>query len=115
MWQGQQYDFCLSIPMDLWHSILKEDQKHAYIDLCLTRCTVEYKIDEVEENGKKKKIKDEWGRFQYTTEVKTDDDGKPKYKVDPLSIEVYIDNIGRYGLWMDSFQELSEVINKKHE
>lgn len=110
LWQGQQYDFCLSIPMDLWHSILKEDQKEAYLDLCLTRCTVEYKPDEIEENGKKKVIKDEWGRIQYTTEIKTDDDGNPKWKIEPMGIEVYIENISRYGLWMDTFQELSQTI-----
>ena len=110
LWQGQQYDFCLTIPMDLWQSVLKEDQKAAYIDLCLSRCTVEYKVDEIEENGKKKKIKDEWGRVQYTNEIKTDDDGNPKYKIEPLSIEVYIDNISRFGLWMDSLQELSVVV-----
>ena len=49
LWQGQQHDFCLSIPMDLWHSILKGSQREAYLDLQLTRCTVEYKPEEVEE------------------------------------------------------------------
>jgi len=110
LWQGQQHDFCLSIPMDLWHSILKGSQREAYLDLQLTRCTVEYMPEEVEENGKKKKIKDEWGRVQYTQEVKTDDEGNPKWKVVPLDLEVFADNVRRYGLWCDDLLELKDAI-----
>lgn len=114
LWQGSQYDFCLSIPMDLWHSVLKGSQRAAYLDLQLTRCTVEYKPEEIEENGKKKKVKDEWGRVQYTQEVKTDDEGNPKWKVVPLDLEVFADNVRRYGLWMDSLEELASVCLDKH-
>ena len=96
LWQANPYDFCLSIPMDLWHSVLKGSQRAAYLDLQLTRCTVEYKPEEVEENGKKKKVKDEWGRVQYTQEMKTDDEGNPKWKVAPLDLEVFAANVRRY-------------------
>lgn len=110
LWQGQQHDFCISIPMELWHSILKGDQRLGYLDLQLTRCTVEYKPEEVEENGKKKTIKDEWGRIQYTQEPKTDDEGNPKWKVLPLDLEVFADNVRRYGLWCDDLLELKDAI-----
>lgn len=110
LWQGSPHDFCLSIPSDLWHSVLKGSQRDAYLDLQLTRCGVEYIPDMVEENGKKKPIKDEWGRVQYTDQVKVDDDGNPKWKVFPLDLEVFTSNVRRYGLWHDGLMELNEAM-----
>ena len=110
LWQGQQHDFCLSIPMDLWHSVLNPEQREAYLDLQLSRCSVEYLPDEIEENGKKKKIQDEWGRVQYTQEIKVDDEGNPKWKVVPLDLEVFAANVRRYGLWCDDLLELKDAI-----
>lgn len=110
LWQGQQYDFCLSIPMDLWHSVLNPEQREAYLDLQLSRCSVEYLPEEIEENGKKKKIKDEWGRIQFTKEIKTDDEGNPKWKVVPLDLEVFSANVRRYGSWCEDLLELKNAI-----
>lgn len=110
LWQGQQYDFCISISMDLWKSALKGPQRDAYLDLQLSRCSLEYLPEEVEENGKKKKTKDEWGRIQYTQEVKLDDEGNPKWKVLPLDLEIFAGNVRRYGLWLDEFLELKDAI-----
>lgn len=111
LWQGTQHDFCLSIPMDLWHSVLKGSQREAYLDLQLTRCGVEYLPEEIEEEGgKKKKVKDEWGRIQYTKEIKTDDEGNPKWKVAPLDLEVFADNVRRYGLWSEALLDLKDAI-----
>lgn len=101
-WFKKPCDFHLIVPMDLWHSILKNSKERAaYLDLMLTRCSVEYLPEEVEENGKKKKLKDEWGRVQFSDLAKTDDDGNPKWKVLPLDIEVFTKNVSRYGLWYD--------------
>ena len=111
LWQGIPHDFCLSIPSDLWHSILTPEQKEAYLDLQLTRCQVEYIPDMVEENGKKKPIKDEWGRVQYTDEIKVDDEGCPKWKVGNLDLEVFTSNVGRYNLWHEGLLELKEAID----
>ena len=97
--------------MDLWHSVLKGDEREAYIDLQLSRCSAEYMPEEIEENGKKRKNKDEFGRIQYTNVIKTDDDGNPKWKVLPLDLEVFSQNVRRYGLWCDMIQELKEAIN----
>jgi hypothetical protein len=110
LWHREKHDFCISIPMDLWHSILKGDEREAFLDLQLTRCSAEYMPEVVEENGKKKKIKDEWGRTQYTQEFKTDDDGNVKWKVAPLDLEVFAENVRRYGLWSDSLMELKDAI-----
>ena len=111
LYQGQKHDFCIIIPMDLWHSVLKGDEREAYIDLQLSRCSAEYMPEEIEENGKKRKNKDEFGRIQYTNVIKTDYDGNPKWKVLPLDLEVFSQNVRRYGLWCDMIQELKEAIN----
>ena len=110
LWQKEQHDFCLSIPMELWHSVLKGDQRDAYLDLQLSRCGVEYLPEEVEVNGKKKPVKDEFGRVQYTQEIKVDDEGNPKWKVVPLDLEVFAENVRRYGLWCDDLLELKDAI-----
>ena len=110
LWQVQPHDFCLSIPTDLWYSVLQGDQREAYLDLQLTRCEVEYLPEFADVNGKKVPIKDEWGRVQYSQEFKTDDDGNVKWKVVPFDLEVLVKNLRRYGLWMDSFLELKEAI-----
>lgn len=114
LWQGQKHDFCICIPMDLWTSVLKVTQREAYLDLQLSRCGVDYLPEEVEENGKKKKIKDNWGRISYTDQIKLDDDGNPKWKVLPLDLDIFVENIRRYGLWMDTFEELASVCVNKH-
>lgn len=110
LWQASPHDFCLSVPSDLWHSVLKSEQREAYLDLQLARCAVEYIPETVEENGKKKPVKDEWGRVQYTQERKLDDSGNPKWKVVPLDLEIFAGNVRRYGLWHDGLLELQDAI-----
>ena len=110
LWQGLPHDFCLSIPFDLWQSVLKGKQREAYLDLQLTRCQVEYIPETIEENGKKKPIKDEWGRIQYTKEIKRDDSDNPKWKVVPLDVEIFAENVRRYGLWHDGLMEPQDAI-----
>ena len=110
MWHQNPYDFCITIPSDLWADFLNEDQKRAYIDLQLTRCQVEYVPETTEINGKKKPIKDEWGCIKFTNEIKLDNDGNPKWKVSNLDLEVLTSNIRRYGLWHDELLEFKETI-----
>lgn len=111
LWQNKQYEFCFLIPMELWNSILKgQEARCAYLDLMLSRCTYEFMPEEVEENGKKHKVKDEWGRIQYTKIPKLDFEGNKKYKVLPLDLEVFADNVRRYGLWCDQLLDLKEAI-----
>lgn len=112
LWQNTRHDFCLTIPSDLWVSVLNSTQREAYLDLQLTRCEVEYYPEIAVENGKKKPIKDDWGRIQYTDKMKTDDAGDPKWKVVPLDLEVLIKNVRRYGPWLDELTELKEAIDR---
>ena len=114
LWQNEKHDFCISIPMDLWESVLHGEQKEAYLDLQLTRCMVEYLAQEEEdENGKKTKVKDSLGRIQYTKEIKVDEDGNPKWKVGSLDLEVFSSNVAKYGLWTEELKDLANVCVKK--
>jgi hypothetical protein len=60
--------------------------------------------------ARKKVIKDEFGRVQYTTNIKTDDEGNPKWKILPLDLEIFSGNVRRYGLWYDELLELKDAI-----
>lgn len=115
LWQLDKHDFCLMIPFSLWNEVFQAQQREAYIDLQLSRCEVEYEPQEIEENGKKKKVKDEWGRIQYTDQIKADDEGNIKWKVLQLSgatgLEVFSSNVRRYGTWLDSIEDLKEAID----
>ena len=113
LWQNNSYDLCLIIPADLWTDVLKDNsQREAYLDLQLTRCDVEYIPQEIKENNKKIKVKDDYGRIQYTNEPKLDKDGNLKCVVSPIDIEVYTNNVSRFGLWYESLNEFKDVVMK---
>lgn len=108
---GKKYDFLISNCADVWFGILNDEQREALIDLQLSRCQVEYEPNTVVVNGKKQVVKDEWGRVEYTDEVKTDDEGFPIWKVSPLDMSVIADNIKRYGVWYDDLLALKKAID----
>lgn len=105
----QMFDFCIVLSSDVWHDVLDANQKEALVDLHLTRCQVEYMPETITENGKKKTIKDEFGRVKYTSEMKFDDNGNPKWKVIPLDVWVFTQNVSRYGLWCHELMEFNEA------
>lgn len=110
LWQFQRHDFCIVLCSEVWYSLLIDRQREAYLDLQLTRCEVEYKPVTVEINGRKKVVKDQWGRVEYTDEIRTDESGEPFWKVVPLDIEVITRNVRRYGPWLDALIDLKEAI-----
>jgi hypothetical protein len=77
------------------------------LDLHLARCEVEY-IARLDENNKP--VKDEWGRVDYTNEVKLDDEGRPKWKLLPFDLLVCSRNIKRYGLWCPEIENLGQAV-----
>lgn len=111
LYQEDKFDFCLIIPSSLWQDMLNLESKKAYLDLQLTRCSMEYEPEVVEENGKKKKIMDEFGRVQYSNAPKYDAEGNIKWKIEPLDLEVFAQNVSRYGLWQDDLITLKEAID----
>lgn len=115
LWQNQKFDFALVLCSDSWHDILTDSQKEALVDLHLTRCEVEYIPETVIEGKKKKVVKDDWGRVKYTNEIKTDDEGNPKWYVSPLDVYVFVQNVSRYGNWCSEFCEIEKVIPTEGE
>jgi hypothetical protein len=82
LWQREKYDFCLIIPIP----------------------------EVIEENGKKIKLTDEFGRIQYSKVPKEDKEGNVKWKIDPLNLEVFAKNVRKYGLWQEDLLILKEAI-----
>ena len=80
--------------------IKDDNQHHIY----------EYIPEIIEENGKKKKVMDEFGRVQYSQVPKTDKEGKVKWKIDSLDLEVFAKNVRKYGLWQEDLLTLKEAI-----
>lgn len=116
IWQIQPgFDFCVVICADVWHELLSIEQRPAYLDLQVSRCVAEYEPQMIIEGKKKKPVVDEWGRTQYTNVVKTDDEGRPKWKIEPLGLEVFAQNVHRYGLWMSEFVENVGVVFHENE
>ena len=109
IWQANKYDFCLILCADVWNGLLNDRQKEALVDLHLTRCEVDY-IPEMDERDRP--VKDEWGRIQYTQEVKYDDAGQPKWRVLPLDLFVFTRNVSRYGLWCEEMDEFGKVASQ---
>jgi hypothetical protein len=105
----KRYDFEISISADAWN-ILTEAQREAYIDLRLSCMQLDYEPEVVEENGKKKPVKDKYGRKVYTTTPKLDKNGNVKWKVIPPDIYVITDNVSRYGLWCRDVIEFAQVV-----
>lgn len=113
---NKKRDFLVILCADAWHSVLNIAQREALLDLHLTRCDVEYVPQTVEENGKKQVVKDEFGRVQMSDEVKYDDDGVPKWKVQPLDLHVFTENVTRYGIWCEdllSFKDAVEAVEDR--
>jgi len=108
--RDKEYDFLLVICSDAWHSVLGANEREAYIDLMLTRCTADYKPVEVVENGKPKKVKDKWGRLEFSEEFRCDEAGNPIWKVAPLDIVVFAMNAKRYGLWHEDLIYMGDVV-----
>ena len=59
----------------------------------------------VVENKKKKVVKDQWGRVEYTTDLKLDANGDPIWRVMPIDLYVCAANARKYGLWLEAMEE----------
>lgn len=113
LFQGDQYDFYITLGMDAWTDVLSQEQREAWLDLHLTRCQVDFEPETVEVNGKPKPLKDEFGRIQYTDVMKVDEDGNPKWKVVPFDLHVLTDNVLRYGPWCQDLLDFKNALENK--
>jgi Putative phage metallopeptidase len=113
LFQDKKYDFLISLCGDAWHSVLASEQREALLDLHLTRCEAEYEAEIIEENGKKIPVKDKWGRIQYTNVMKVDDEGFPRWKVLPLDLDTFTENVVRFGCWCQNLLDFKSAIKQK--
>lgn len=111
--KDKRYDFLINLCGDAWIDILDGGQREALLDLHLNCCQVEYEPEVIEENGVKHPVKDEWGRIQYTNIIKRDDDGNPKWLKVPLDLNVFTDNVGKFGLWCADLIEFHKACEHK--
>src|SRR5689334_9450355 len=72
--KNEKYDFQIALSADGWYQLLDEYQQKAWLELQLTRCQVEMIPKKAKVNGKVQVIKDEFGRIEYTDEVKVDEE-----------------------------------------
>lgn len=103
LWQTPKFDFSIVLCSEVWHTLLDAPKREALADLHLTRCDVEYVPQTEIINQKKRVVRDDWGRVQFTDELKLDDEGNPKWRVKPLDLDTIARNVIRYGVWMQKF------------
>ena len=111
IWMADTYDFELTLCDIAFNDILETSvQKQAYIDLLLNCCQVEY-VPQMQEGGNKPKpAKDNWGRIIYTDEIKYDEDGNPKWKIETLDLPAFQDNVTRFGCWCEDLLDFKNAI-----
>lgn len=109
-------DFTITIHITPW-SDLNQAQQTACLDHELMHCGVHYEPVK-EQVGKTRQgkartkiVRDEYGRVQYTNEIKRDDDGAPKWRMIPHDLEEFRDIVERHGLWDQSLQEFKKAID----
>lgn len=112
VWMHQDFDYCIVLSSDLL-SILKDNQKEAIIDLHLSRIHPQYEPNKVTEDGKKVIVKDEYGRIEYSDQIKLDKDGNPKWFVDSMDLQVFANNIKRFGFWCEDLVNFQNAIKNK--
>lgn len=115
LYQEKKLDFALIIPADVWHEVLSGKQREAYLDMLLTRCQAEYLPVTIEENGRKKPVKDKWGRTEYSDEIKLDEEGNPVWKTVSMDACILADNVKRFGPWFEDLEKVEEALDKWHE
>lgn len=112
LFQDEKHDFLITLCSDAWASVLNQGQREALIDLHLCCCKVEMKPVIVQENKKKKMVRDQWGRVQFTDEMFFDEDGNPKWTVLRLDLNVFMDNVSHYGCWCQDLLDFRSVIRE---
>lgn len=111
-------DFTITLYMMPWGD-LSIEQKKACMDHELNHCGVHYEPYKEQVGSSKrgkprfKVVKDDYGRKQFTDEIKRDENGIPKWRLVPHDLEEFRDIIARWGCWDDSIQAFKDVLNKK--
>lgn len=112
VWMNKYFDYCIVLSSELV-KILNQNQKEAILDLHLSRIRLQYQPKKIVENGKKIIVKDEYGRTEYTDQIKLDKEGNPKWKLDSLDLQVFASNIKRFGFWCEDLIDFKKAIANK--
>jgi len=110
-------DFTLTVYMTPW-SDLTMSQKKACLDHELCHCGVHYEpVKEAVGSGRGgrqrfKVVRDEYGRIQYTNEIKRNENGEPKWRLLPHDLEEFRDIVARHGIWDEDIQAFKEVLDR---
>jgi hypothetical protein len=119
LWHGEnnKYDFLVIICGEAWQNILTMSQREALVDLHLTRCDVDFEpeVNTDPVTGKETVVKDGFGRIQMSNNIKYDDEGVPKWKVHPLDLHVFTENVTRYGVWSEELLDFKKAVEDKQE
>lgn len=110
-------DFTITLYMMPWGD-LNMDQKRACLDHELYHCSVHYEPVK-EQIGQSRQgrarmqiVRDEYGRIQYTDEIKRNESGEPKWRLISHDLEEFDEIVERYGRWDESIQSFSEALNR---
>ncbi len=100
---------------------LNAKEKLACLDHQLKRCSVHYEPYKEQvgtsRGGKPKLsvVRDEFGRKQYTNEIKRDEFGKPKWRLLPYEVEEYHEVVLRHGAWNEILDEFRNALDTNEE
>lgn len=92
-----RFDFKLVISAEDWGDLGPRDRK-ALLDHELSHMDVERVPRTENVGGRRKVVKDSYGRKIYTEEIKFNDDGNPKWKLKPHDFENFAHIVERYGI-----------------
>lgn len=104
------HDFKIVVMMESW-SKLTDSQRHVALDEALCRCGVKYVPQSMEINGKKEIVKDDMGRTIYTEEMEYDQEGNPKWKINPPDADLFLTLLHRHGQYNEQAENVLRVAN----
>ncbi len=110
-------DFTIMVYMTPW-SDLNMTQKRACLDHELCHCGVHFEPVKEAAGGTRsgrprlKVVRDDYGRVQYTNEIKRNENGEPKWRLLPHDLEEFRDIVARHGIWDKDIQSFKEVLDR---
>lgn len=105
-------DFTITMHMMPWGD-LTLDQKKACMDHELTHCGVQFEPIKERVGTKWKVVKDEYGRKQYTNDIKRDENGIPKWKLVSHDLEEFNNIVLKHGVWDQNIKSFKEALEKR--
>ena len=103
------HDFRIVVLAESW-SHLTDAQREVVADEALCRCGVKYVPRMVEINGKEQPLKDEWGRVIHTDQISYDDEGVPKWVLNPPDAGLFYAVLRRHGEYREAAENVVRAL-----